>query len=168
MINSKGEIGFTISGAFSILTPSLSDSVLIGAEDVFRPEIARAQPIGTTEQPGCFFRPERREYPAESLHFVRFAEGHADVASQGIIASHTFIGALDKNYVLLAAKGIDYRSLRKWANDIDVNGADLRIALLTEVIAGRIDIFGRTAQGNKNGIRVLSSVLGNEAIMPAG
>ena len=70
---------------------------------MFGPEIPGTDAVSAAEQAWRFLRLQRRQNAAKFLHFMGFAEGHANVACQWIVSSQTFVGALDDNNVLLAA-----------------------------------------------------------------
>ena len=44
----------------------------------------------------------------------------------GIVTGHGFVGALEDDDVLLAGQCLDNRRFRERANDVEVDGADLR------------------------------------------
>src|ERR1051325_2992166 len=121
MIDSDNEVSLTVRGPFPILTPRLPDRILVRAQNVFRPEIARPDSIRAAEQPWHFFRRHARNHAAELVGFERFAERSPNVAGQGIITGHTFIGTLQDDHVLLAAERLDDRRFREWSDHVDMD-----------------------------------------------
>ena len=91
-----------------------------------------------------------------------------DVAAKRVITSQGLVGALDDDNVLLTAQRIDDRRLRERADDVDVNGADLRIALLAQVITGALNIFRRATKRHKHRVSILRAVFLNQPVAAAG
>ena len=49
-----------------------------------------------------------------------------------------------------------------------MNRADLRVALLAQIIARRLDVFCRATERHKHRVRVLGFVILNQPVAPAG
>ena len=105
---------------------------------------------------------------AELRGFVGLAQGDADVARQRIVARHAFIGAFEDDDVLLAAQRVDDGRFRERADDVDVDGADLRVALLAQVIACGLDVVRGATERDEHRVGIVALVLVNQAIMAAG
>ena len=105
---------------------------------------------------------------AELGRLVGLAEGDADVAGEGVVARHTFIRALDDDDVLLAAKRLNDRGFGEGADDVDVDGADLGIALLAQPVAGFLDVLCRTSERDEDRVCVLAFVFRDETVAAAG
>src|SRR4051812_4229456 len=98
------------------------------------------------------------------MHLVGFAERHANIAGERIIAGHAFVGAFENDDVLLAAQRIDNRRFGEGANDVDVDRAGFGVALVAQVIAGGFDVFRRATERDENGIGVFGLIFGNQMI----
>ena len=92
----------------------------------------------------------------------------ANIAAQRIVAGQCLVGALDDDYIFLAAQGIDHRRLGERPDDVDVNGADFGIALFAQIIAGTLHIFRRATERHKYSVRILCAIFRNEPVTPAG
>src|SRR5439155_22475545 len=167
MVHAKDKVSFSVGSAFAVLPPSLADGEFVGAEGVLGPEITRTDAVSAAEQAWRFLRLQRRQDAAKFLHFMSFAEGHANVARERIVPGQTFVGAFDDNNVLLAAQRIDHGGFGEWADDVDMNRANFGIALLAQVVTGSVDVFSSATERNENRVSVLSSIFGDQTVMAA-
>jgi hypothetical protein len=138
------------------------------APSVFRPEIARTDAVSAAEQTRHFPGRRGRHLTLIKVCLERLAERGADVAGERVVAGQAFVGALDDDDVLLAAEGVDDRGLGEGPDDVDVNGTDLGVALVTQVIAGFLDVFRGATERDEDRVRVVALVLGKHAILAAG
>src|SRR5437660_5448799 len=168
MVHPEHEERLAIGGSFSIFATALAGRELVSSEGVLGPEIPGTDSVSSTKQSRRFLRGQRGQHAAKFLSLQRFAKSDADVAGQRIIPSKTFVGALQYDDVLLALERTDDRCLGKRTDDVDVNRSDLGVALLSEVIASFLDVFGRAAQRDENRVRIPRFVFGHEAVMAAG
>src|SRR5882757_3656169 len=114
VVYAKSEIGYTIGCPFAVFAFGLAGGKFVRAKNVLGPKIARADTIRTAEYSGGFVLAQRRQISAVLQRFVRFAERHADIPSQRVIASHPFISSFEDNDILFSAQGVDDRGFRKW------------------------------------------------------
>jgi len=67
MIHPQHKKGLPVGRRPAVLSPGLAGGKLVGAQDVFGPEIARADAVGTAEEPRGFLRLQPRDYFYRSL-----------------------------------------------------------------------------------------------------
>src|SRR6185503_19895674 len=137
-------------------------------ESMFGTKIARTNAIGTAEQARHFFRGQSREFTPKFASFKTVAQRNANIAGERVVTGHAFVGPFQDDHVLFPAKSIDNRGFWEWTDDVNMERADLGIALLAEVIASGIDVFGGTTERNKDSLSVLGFVLAQQMIMPSG
>src|SRR6266850_1254370 len=165
MIDTEDEISCAVYSAFAVFAAGLADGKFVSAEGVLGAKIARTDAIRAAEHLWRFLGSEGRDFAAMFQGLVCFAERDADIAGQGVVAGQTFVGAFENDHATLAAQRIDNGGLGEWADDIDMDGTDLGIALFAEVIASGFDVFAGAAERDEDGIGVVSFVLRDQAIM---
>src|SRR5205085_3140883 len=132
----------------------------VSAKRVFGPEIARTDAVSATEQTRGFFRLQSRQNTAKFLHLMGFAERDANISRERIVSRKTFVGALDDNDVLFAAQRVDNGGFGERADNVDMNRADFGVALLAQIVAGSVNVFGGATKGDKDRVCVLGPVFG--------
>src|SRR5262245_16588710 len=113
MVDPDGEISLALNRAFAVFAAGLADGVFLSAENVFGPEIARADAITAAEQARSFLWRQRRQRATEFHCFLRFAQRDANVARQGIVTGHPFIRAFENDDVFLSPQRIDDGGFRE-------------------------------------------------------
>ena len=160
MIDAEHEISLAVGGAFAVLAAGLAGGELISAEGMFGAEIARADAISAAENARRLLRASmpamRRRISCASL---RLAERDADVAGQRIVAGDAFVGAFEDDDVLFAAQRVDDRRFGERTNHVDVNRADLGIALFAQIIARGFDVVRRATERDENRVRIVALIL---------
>ena len=168
MIDAESEIGFAISRTLAILTGSGAGGKFVRSHGVFGPEITGADSVAATKNAWRFFRCNTRQFTAVVCRFLPLAQGSANIATHRIIARQAFIRTLNHNHVFLATQGINHRCLREGPDNIDMDGAHLSITLLTQVIAGSLNVFGRTTERHKHRVCILGLVFLYQPVSPTG
>src|SRR5208283_5872780 len=130
----------------------LADGELVGAQRVLRPEVARADAERTAEQARRLGGREPWEAPAELRRLVGLAQRHPDVAGQRVVARHPLVRPLEDDDSLLAAERVYDGRLGERPDDVYVDGADLGVALVPQVVARRLDVVRRASQRHEHGV----------------
>ena len=168
VIDTKSEISFAIVGASTVGALGLAGGELVGAQGVFRPKVPRTDAVTTTEDARGFFGSDRRQIAAELGGLLALAQRGADVARHGVVPGKSFVGALDDDDVFFATQRIDDRRLGEGADDVQVNGSYLGVALFAEIVAGGLDILGGATERHKHRVGVFRFVLVDQAVAAAG
>jgi len=167
MINSEHEERCAIRGVLTVLAGAGSGGEFVGTEDVFGAEVARSAAVDAGEESwhlrGCKSRQAGDDGMAVGPQ--RLAKCSADVTAHGIVARHGLVGAFQHDDVLLARQRVDDRGFREGANDIEMDGANRRAAVLAEVIDRSLDVFSRRTQRHEYRVSIFSPVTGHQAVM---
>ena len=168
VVDAEGEISLTVLGAPPVGALGLAGGKLVGTERVLRPEVARADAVAAAENARGFLRRDGRQVAAELGRFLPLAKRGADVAGQWVVAGHALVGALENDDGFLATQRLDDRRLREGAYDVDVDRSHLGIALITQIVAGGLDVFRRAAKRDEHRVGVAGLVLVQQPVSPAG
>lgn len=158
MVHPQHEERLAVRRAPAVRALALAGGEFIRAQRVLGPEVARADAIRAAEQPRRLRLRERRHRAAEFQRLIRLAQRHADVARQRVVAGETLVRAFEDDDILFATQRIDDRGLGERADDVDVNRADLRVALFAEVIARGLDVLRTAAERDEHGVRILGAI----------
>src|SRR5688572_17713443 len=109
-------------------------------------EIARANAVRAAEQARRLLRSKCGQCATKLHSFIGLAQRYADVTRERIVASQPFIRSFEDDDVLFASQRVDDRGFGERSNDIDVNRADLGVALLAQVITRRLNVVRRAAK----------------------
>ena len=170
VVGAEDEERLAVGGGAAVFAGGGAGGEFVGAEGMLGAEIAGADAVTAAEEARRLGGREGGQRGAEAKFggFGRFAEGAADFASEGIVAGHALVGALEDDDVFLAAEGCDDGGFGEGADDVDVDGADLGVALFAEVVAGGLDVVGGAAEGDEDGVGVGGFVVREEAVGAAG
>ena len=102
------------------------------------------------------------------LRDQRLAQRRPDFAPHGVVARHGLVRALENDDVALADQRVDDGGFREGPENVQVNRADFRVALLPQIVDGRLDILRRGAERDEYSVRVLGLILSDQAIVAAG
>ncbi len=164
MVHAEDEIGLAVRRTFAVLAPGLAGGEFVSAKRVFRAKIARTDAVSAPENARRFFRLERGQRTAEFRDFIGLAQRDADVARERIVAGHAFVGAFENDDVLLAAQRVDDGGFGERTNDVDVNGTDLGVALVAQVIARGLDVVRGATERDENRVGIVAFVLRQQSV----
>ena len=146
VLHPQHEVALPILGGAAVGPGGNAGGELVRPDDVLGTEVARADAVGAAEEAGRFVWRDAGERAAVARGFVGLAQGHTNVTGQRVVAGQAFVGPLEDDDARLAAQRLDDGLFREGANDVDVDRADLCVALVAQVIAGRLDVLGRAAE----------------------
>ncbi len=163
MIDADHEERDAVGSGLAVLARASSDRELVRAEDVLRPEVARAQAINAAEEPRHHVGGDRRQ-PA--LVLQRLVQGSPDVAPHRIVARQRLVGPLEDDDVLLAGERRDDRGVRERPKDVGMDRSDLGAPALAHVVDRRLDVFRRRSQRHEHGVGIVGPVLADQPVVP--
>ena len=168
MLHAKHEKRLAVRGASAVGAFALPGGELVGSKRMLRAKITRAYAVGTPKQTRRLLRRKGRQCAAKPRDFVGLSKRHPDVTSERIVTGKAFVGALENDDVLPPAERVDNCGFGKRADHIDVDRANLGVALLSQVVACRLNIVGRTAQRDEHGIGILGFVFRDQPVAATG
>ena len=170
VINAKNEKRSSVGSPLAVLPGARASGKFVRAKNVLGPKIARTQTVNTGVQARHLVGRDGRQaisgMVAGNQHGL--IEGRTDVTSHGIVAGQGLVRSFENDDIFLSRERLHHGGIRKWANDVQVDGAHLGIPAGPEEVHGGFDIFRSRTQGNKNAVGIFGFILGEQTIVAPG
>jgi len=166
VIDADDEVARAVRRPMAVGPGSAPCRELVGAEDALGAEVARAHPVGATEDARRLLGRHGRQagLVGEVVTFQGLRQHRADVAGHRQIGGERLVRAFEDDDVLLAPERADDGRLREGADHVQVDRADPRVACGAEVVDGGFDVLRRRAERQEDRVGIFGAVLAEHAV----